>query len=53
MIEMGNIHDISHQKAYIFLFMLEYFFFVAESKDAFTNFICIIRPFPNFSRACP
>lgn len=26
MIEMGNIHDISHQKAYIFLFMLEYFF---------------------------
>lgn len=27
MIEMGNIHDISHQKAYIFLFMLEYFFF--------------------------
>lgn len=28
MIEMGNIHDISHQKAYIFLFMLEYFFFL-------------------------
>lgn len=52
MIEMGNIHDISHQKVYIFLFMLE-FFFMAESKDAFTNFICIIRPFPNFSRACP
>lgn len=26
MIEMGNIHDISHQKVYIFLFMLEFFF---------------------------
>lgn len=51
MIEMGNIHDISHQKVYIFYDGI--FFFMAESKNAFTNFICIIRPFPNFSRACP